>query len=155
MAKRWFEESKNSFGSTRLSFDHEDTYSMKYNAVWDKLFGLNLFPDSFYENEVNCYFDKMNPYGLPLDNREDYTKSDWHLWCATFTKGKEEFERFIAPLWDAYDKSPSRVPMTDWFSSITAIKCNFQHRSVQGGLWIHILENRGICKLNVPISERF
>ncbi len=147
MATQWLQKAQNSIGSTSLSFDNMNTFSMKYNSVWDILFSLNLFPDSFYENEIKCYLEKMNPYGLPLDSREEYTKSDWHLWCALFTSCKEDFEYFITPIWDAYDKSTSRVPMTDWYSSITAIKCNFQHRTVLGGFWIKLLESHDLLKI--------
>ena len=67
---------------------------------------------------------------MPLDNRRTYTKSDWLVWTATFADTKEEFEAFIAPLWDAYNESESRVPMTDWYETVDARQCGFQHRTV-------------------------
>ena len=50
------------------------------------------------------------------------------------------YEEFIAPLWKAYNESPSRVAMTDWFDTVSSRICSFKHRSVQGGLFIRLLD---------------
>ena len=50
-----------------------------------------------------------------------------------------DFEKIIAPLWLCYHKSHSRVPMTDFYDSVTSLQNGFQHRSVQGGLFIKLL----------------
>lgn len=133
MAEKWEETALNSNGSTRLAYDKEDTFSMKYNMVWDKIWGTGLFQDHIIATETAVYINRMNPYGLPLDSRADYTKSDWMTWVATLCDTKEKFELLITPMWLAYHLSSSRVPMTDLFSTITSIKHGFQHRSVQGG----------------------
>ena len=83
---------------------------------------------------------------MPLDNRATYTKSDWLVWTATLAPDRPTFERFIEPLWLAYHLSPSRVPMTDWYNTITSMQRGFQHRSVQGGLFIKLLEYKGIMR---------
>ncbi len=138
MAAKWVEMASNGEGkSTRLAFDREGTFSLKYNSVWDKVFGLNLFPDSFYQTEIKEYLTThMQRYGTPLDNRRNYTKSDWLVWAATLADKKEDFEAMVAPLWQAYNDMISRTPMTDWYDLDDAHQCNFQHRSVIGGLWI-------------------
>lgn len=76
---------------------------------------------------------------MPLDNRKTYTKSDWLVWTATLAREKEDFEAFIEPLWRAYHYSPSRVLMTE-------IQAGFQHRTVQGGLCMKVLETSGKCR---------
>ncbi len=147
LAKKWCEMASNGDGSYRLAFDREGTFSMKYNAVWDKLFGTNLFPPEVLQSEVQSNFRRMNPYGMPLDNRSDYTKSDWMVWTATILNEREDFERYIEPLWNAYHRSASRVPMTDWFYTSTAAQVGFQNRTVQGGLFIKLLEQSGMMRI--------
>ena len=76
---------------------------------------------------------------MPLDSRAEYTKSDWLVWTASMASKKSTFESFIAPLWRAYDESPSRVPLTDWYDTVSSRIVSFQHRTVQGGLFMRVL----------------
>ncbi len=140
MAKIWCETAANGDGSYKLAFDREGTFSMKYNAVWDKLFCTEVFPSEVIQSELASNFRHFNAYGMPLDNRSTYTKSDWIVWTATMCESDDDFRRYIAPLWLAYNNSTSRVPMTDWYYTDTAIHQHFQHRTVQGGLFIKLLE---------------
>ena len=146
MAASWLDRAAEGDGSFRLAFDQPGTFSMKYNAVWDKLFGTGLFPAAAMEREFASYAARLNPYGMPLDNRADYTNSDWLVWTATLAPDKEQFMAFIHPLWLAYHVSPSRVPMTDWYSTVTSQQIGFQNRTVQGGLFIKLLEQKGLCR---------
>ena len=123
----------------RLAFDQPGTWSQKYNLVWDKLLGLNLFPASVAQSEIAYYKTLQNPYGLPLDNRATYTKLDWTLWTATLTNNTQDFNTLVAPLYNFLNVTPSRVPMTDWFQTTDATKVGFQARSVVGGLFIKAL----------------
>jgi len=164
MAKSWVERASNGDGSYRLAFDKEGTFSMKYNIVWDKLFGTGIMDRTVIESELASYRRRMHPYGLPLDNRQPYTKSDWEVWTATLASTREGFEELIDPLWDFFNITRSRVPMTDWYwtlidspkfyKSKTHIgdgylqKC-FTNRTVQGGLFIKLLEYTGKMKADI------
>jgi len=129
----------NADGSYRLAYDREGTFSLKYNAVWDKLWGTNLFPKEFYQGEMVRYKKEALPYGVPLDTREKYTKSDWLLWVACLAEEREDFEFITDLLWKAYDTMRTRVPMTDWYFADTSEMRGFRHRTVQGGLFIKLL----------------
>ncbi|MGN1450629.1 MAG: glutaminase domain-containing protein [Eubacteriales bacterium] len=148
MASDFACRASNGDGSLRLAFDRPGTFSMKYNAVWDKLWGTNIFGRETLENELKAYPSHTNKYGLPLDNRADYTKSDWLVWTAALLDSKEDFEAAVAPLWLAYHESESRVPMTDWYDTVSAAKVGFQHRTVQGGLFIRLLDASGKMRVS-------
>ncbi len=130
---------------SKLAFDKPGTWSQKYNLVWDDLLGLHLFPPSLRESEVKWYLAHENRYGFPLDSREEYTKLDWELWSATMASDQQDFARMIKPLATWADTTPSRVPMTDWYDTITGRQEPFQARSVVGGLFIKALSNQALA----------
>jgi hypothetical protein len=127
---------------TCLAFDRKDTWSQKYNLVWDKLLGLELFPKELIGKEVDYYLTKQNKYGLPLDNRAAFTKSDWLIWSATLSDNQDIFKNMITPLYNAFNETPDRVPMTDWYETTDAKQVGFRARSVVGGYFIKMLEQK-------------
>ncbi len=138
-AKSLVKNAVNSDGSYRLAYDKPETFSLKYNSVWDKIWKTDLFPTEFYQGEIARYKKEMLPYGVPLDSREKYTKSDWLVWAACLAESKEDFEEIVHPLWQAYNTMRTRVPMTDWYFCDTSHMRGFQHRTVQGGLYIKLM----------------
>ena len=82
----------------------------------------------------------MNEFGLPLDNRSDYTKLDWEVWTATLANSREGFDAVMEPVYRFVDHTEPRVPMTDWYFTSTAKRRGFTGRSVGGGVFIKLLE---------------
>jgi len=123
----------------KLAFDRPGTWSQKYNLVWDWILGLKLFPPSVAATAVAYYRQHLNRYGLPLDNRATYTKLDWTLWTATLASRPEDFQALVHPVFEFLDQSPSRVPMTDWYDTVSGKQVGFQARSVVGGVFLKLL----------------
>jgi hypothetical protein len=142
-ASQWMEAAKDG-DHTKLAFDLPGTWSQKYNLVWDNLLGLNLFPKSLYESEMAFYKTKLNRYGLPLDNRREYTKLDWTIWTATLTGNKADFEAIINPVYDWANETTARVPMTDWYETVSGKQSGFQARSAIGGVFLPLLTNQAV-----------
>jgi hypothetical protein len=130
----------------RLAFDKSDTWSQKYNLVWDRVLGLNLFPPSVAKTEMAYYRKVQKTYGLPLDNRSDYTKLDWILWTASITGDKGDFEALIRPVVKFLNETPNRIPMTDWYWTNNAKHKGFQARPVVGGVFIRLMDNPTVWK---------
>ena len=141
MAVQWEKDAREG-DHYRLAFDRPDTWSQKYNMVWDKLWGLNLFPNGAMEREVKYYLTKQNRYGLPLDIRRDYTKSDWIMWTAAMSKDKKTFVKFVEPLYNYMNETESRVPTSDWYDTKTALMVGFKARSVIAGHWMRVLAEK-------------
>jgi hypothetical protein len=129
-----------------LAFDKPGTWSQKYNLVWDRVLGLNLFPPEVARKEVAFYRKQQNEYGLPLDNRSQYTKLDWIYWSAALTESQKDFDALIDPTYKFANESPSRVPLTDWYWTQDAKQRGFQARSVVGGLFMKMLTDDSVWK---------
>jgi hypothetical protein len=141
MAKKWVGLAADG-DHYKLAFDKPGTWSQKYNLAWDSVLGLDLFPSTISREEIAFYKTHMNPYGLPLDNRATYTKLDWEIWTATLSSNKEDFQTFIHPIWKFLNDTPDRVPMSDWYDTISAKMVAFQARSVVGGVYMPMLADK-------------
>jgi hypothetical protein len=126
----------------RLAFDREGTWSQKYNMVWDKLWNTSIFPAHVMPTEIAYYLKKQNQYGLPLDNRKDYTKSDWIMWTAAMSPDAKTLQKFIDPLYDYVHETETRVPISDWYDTVTGRKTGFMARSVIGGHWMPVFADK-------------
>ena len=140
-AGRWLREAE-AGDHYRLTFDQPDTWSQKYNMVWDRILGLDLFPDSVRAKEMAYYKTVQNQYGLPLDSRASYTKLDWTLWTATLTQNRADFEALVDPVLAFLNATPDRSPMTDWYVTTNAKKRGMTARPVVGGVFLQMLYDR-------------
>ncbi len=126
----------------RMEFHKAGTWSQKYNLIWDKMWGLNIFPYEVLDREIKFYLTKQEKYGLPLDSRDMMTKSDWILWTAAMSPDTETFLKFADRHYDYVNETPSRIPLSDFYLANTGVSCNFSARSVIGGLWMKILMDK-------------
>jgi hypothetical protein len=140
-ADRWAKEA-NDGDHFRLAFDREGTWSQKYNLIWDRILGLNIFPQEVLRKEMDYYKKIQNEYGVPLDNRRTYTKLDWILWTATLTQDRGDFEALVNPVFKFLNETPDRSPMTDWYETKSARKVGFTARPVVGGVFAQMLYDR-------------
>lgn len=124
----------------KLTFDKSGTWSQKYNLVWDKILNLGIFPAEVAKTEIAYYLKKQNTYGLPLDNRKDYTKTDWIMWSATMAENPADFKAFVAPVYKFFNETNDRVPMSDWIYTSECNHRGFKARSVVGGYFIKLLD---------------
>jgi hypothetical protein len=130
-----------------------DTWSLKYNLLWDSVLRLNVFlPDqagarSTLQNmtklEIKFYLKKsresgkLYPYGLPLDSRGPLAKSDWQMWVGALDD--ELFTEVTEKIWKFANETTDRCPITDYYDSRTAKNLGFRARPVVGGFFARVL----------------
>ncbi len=129
----------------KLAFDQGNTWSQKYNLVWDNLLDLHLFPDSVAKTEWVFYAKHMAQYGLPLDSRKTITKLDWQVWTAALSKDPQQWADLIHRLVVWADTTPSRVPTTDFYDVVSGKQQGFQARSVVGGIFVKALADPAVA----------
>ena len=147
MALEWIKKADDD-DHYRLAFDQPGTWSQKYNLVWDKVMKMNVFPHEIPEKEIAYYLTKQNKYGLPLDSRNQYAKADWIVWTATLAPNIKEFQQLIIPLYCFVNETTDRIPMSDWYWTDKPEHVSFRARSVLGGYFIKMMEEKIISQLN-------
>jgi hypothetical protein len=147
-ASEWMKKAHDGDHS-RLAFDQPGTWSQKYNLVWDKLLGFGFFPDEVARTEVSYYKQRLSNFGFPLDNRQSYTKLDWEVWSASLAESRADFDTLMTPVYDYVDRTPTRVPLSDWYGAADGkhfvfdkghvIEWSFRARPVVGAVFMKAL----------------
>jgi Domain of unknown function (DUF4965)/Domain of unknown function (DUF5127)/Domain of unknown function (DUF1793)/Domain of unknown function (DUF4964) len=125
----------------RIAFDRPHTWSQKYNLIWDKLLGLNIFPPEVARDEVAYYAKMIQRYGVPLDSRTRLTKTDWCLWSATLADDRRDFEAIVSPIFDYLNETTARLPFVDSYVTDNPKSDGMRARPVIGGVFIKMLED--------------
>ena len=134
-AARWVKEADDG-DHFRLAYDQPGTWSQKYNLVWNRVLGLNLFPKAALRKEMDFYLKGMNRYGLALDNRKPWTELPWSFWTAALTGSRADFEKIFDPIYDYVNATTSRVPFADFYWTQNATEAGMHARPVIGGIYI-------------------
>jgi len=104
--------------------------------------GINIFDPAIAEKEVAYYIKNQNRFGIPLDSRKAFTKSDWIMWSATLAESGEDFRKLTDPIWMYVALCDRRVPVGDWHESKTAHVIAMYARSVVGGYYMKMLSDK-------------
>jgi len=137
---------------TLLAFDRPGSWSQKYNLVWDHLLGLDVFPPSVRQKEVAWYIRKRETYGVPLFYgpprfpRTHVVSSIWTTMSATMTDTNADFEAIFDPMYDYYNATTVRDPLSEPYDG-TGLGSGGNHaRPAIGALFIRMLSDRAIWK---------
>jgi len=126
----------------RLAFNQPNTWSQKYNLVWDRILGLNVFPPEVAAKEVAYYKTRLLRYGLPLDSRTHLTKTDWSFWSASLADSQSDFEAIVSPAYDYLNATTTRDPVADSYETDKIESGGMHARPVVGGLFVKMLTDR-------------
>jgi hypothetical protein len=119
------------------------SWSIKYNLLWQKILKLNGPFDwkKVAGTEVPFYLSKANQFGVPLDPRHTWVKSDWLSWAAAMADNDDDFHKLFDPIFYFANTTESRNPFTDLYDTISAVQSmgGFIARPVIGGLYAKML----------------
>jgi hypothetical protein len=144
-ARHWIQVTQDG-GHSRLAFDKPGTWSQKYNLVWDRILGFNVFPPSVAKQEIDFYKQVMQKYGVPLDSRTRLTKTDWSYWSATMADNRKDFETLTLPIYNYLNETTARDPVADSYVTDNVKSGGMHARPVVGGFFIKMLSDRPIWK---------
>lgn len=144
-AKQWVQMADDG-DHTRLAFDRPDTWSQKYNLVWDRILGLSLFPPEIARREAAYYRKTANDYGVPLDSRHVFTKLDWSIWGASLSDDRAGFEGLIDYVYRFLNETPQRIPGCDLYLTDKPQGLSMYARPVVGGAFVRMLMDPGIWR---------
>ncbi|KAI8956632.1 glutaminase GtaA [Daldinia sp. FL1419] len=119
-----------------LSYGDDDSHGLLYNLYANSLLGFGDFvPQSVYDIQSNFYPTVALEYGVPLDTRHTYTKTDWMLWAAA-TSSEKTRDTFVKLIASWIDVTPTNKPLTDLYDADTGDYpggLQFTARPVAGG----------------------
>eukprot|EP01060_Flectonema_neradi_P004513 TRINITY_DN1291_c0_g2_i3.p1 TRINITY_DN1291_c0_g2~~TRINITY_DN1291_c0_g2_i3.p1 ORF type:complete len:359 (+),score=58.80 TRINITY_DN1291_c0_g2_i3:2081-3157(+) len=138
-ADAWVINSTDASGThTKLQYNLTGTWSQKYNLVWQPILGLDLVPSSVIEMDMKYYRTKMQTFGLPLDSRSLFTKTDWSMWTAAMAP-QDQFIEITNAVYAWTNVTTSRVPWSDWYWTDKPTAKGFKARPVIGGIFVKML----------------
>jgi hypothetical protein len=95
-----------------------DTHGLLYNLYSDRVLNLNLVPQSVYDMQSAFYPTVADEYGVPLDTRHNYTKSDWQMWAAAISS-QDTQKVFISSLAKFIGETSTNLAFTDLYDAQT------------------------------------
>ncbi|KAG8714064.1 hypothetical protein FRC08_012425 [Ceratobasidium sp. 394] len=116
-----------------LNYNNPSSWGIAYNLYADKLFGFNLFPQSVYDMQTAWYAKQFKQYGIALDTRHTYTKSDWEIYTAGTVRDVTTRNLFITRLKDYLANGKNNAPFSDWYDAVSGSVVGFRARPVAGG----------------------
>lgn len=99
--------------------DKPSTWKIPYNLYPDVLLGLETFPKAAYAMGTGFFSTVRGEYGVALDNRQDWAKSDWNMWLAG-TLETSTRDEFVDDLWAFMTNGKHNWPFSDRYISTSA-----------------------------------
>lgn len=103
---------------TTLSYGDAASHGLLYNLYADRLLGLDFVPQSIYDMQSAFYPTVALEYGVPLDTRHTWTKSDWEMFAAAVAS-PETRTMFISKLANWIGSTSTQLAMSDLFDAGT------------------------------------
>jgi hypothetical protein len=64
------------------------------------------------------------------------------LWTAVLADDIDSFRKITDPVWKYNNETPTRMPSSDWYETTDGRSVGFRARSVAGGYFMKLLEQK-------------
>ncbi|EAW06608.1 putative glutaminase [Aspergillus clavatus NRRL 1] len=99
--------------------DKPSSWKTPYNLYPDVLLGLRTFPEEAHQMSSAFFKSVRAEYGVPLDHRQDWAKSDWNMWLSgTFNDSTRD--EFVDDLWAFMTNGKHNWPFSDRYVATSA-----------------------------------
>ncbi|KAI0952144.1 hypothetical protein AcV7_008040 [Taiwanofungus camphoratus] len=116
-----------------LAYGNDATWGLSYNMYADKLLNTNLIPTSVYDMQTAWYPTVLESFGVPLDTRHTYTKSDWQSWTAAIMSSTAGRDMFVNSVYQYAADGLNSAPLSDYYWANNGSVNGFRARPVVGG----------------------
>ncbi|RDB22588.1 Glutaminase A [Hypsizygus marmoreus] len=131
---RWQKLAASSTGQhLTLSYGDSSSWGLVYNLYAEKLLNFSIFPSSIYTMQTAWYKTVAQPFGIPLDTRHTYTKTDWEIYTAAIVTDNAARDLFIGSVKKYASSGVSSQPFGDWYETTDGRAQGFRARPVAGG----------------------
>jgi hypothetical protein len=102
---------------TVLAYQYRSSFGLLYNIYPDLLLNLSIIPKEIYTMQSAWYPHISQVFGIPLDSRHSYTKSDWEMWTAA-TCSPQTRSLFVTSLAYWLNETSTDLPFSDLYNTI-------------------------------------
>ncbi|KAA1098242.1 hypothetical protein PGT21_031321 [Puccinia graminis f. sp. tritici] len=128
---------------TKLAYQLHDSWGTLYNLFGDRLLNLKLIPERIYRIQDDFYPSVANQFGVPLDSRHTWAKTDWQMFAAGAAVTIQTRDLFMNKLVDFLKANKVNAGFPDLYETETAEfpgrsktstwRIEFINRPVSGG----------------------
>ncbi|KAK9895539.1 DUF1793-domain-containing protein [Cystobasidium minutum MCA 4210] len=116
-----------------LSYEKGSSWMLAYNLYAEQLLGVVIVPKHIYERQDAFYPSQKRSFGIPLDSRRTWTKTDWLSWAAAATSNKTVSHMLLQGPMEFIRSGNSDAPLSDWYDTVDGSSPGFRARPVVAG----------------------
>lgn len=125
---------------TAKTIDDRNSWSLKYNLIWDRILGLNLFSHGLYEKEIALYRKNLHKFGVPADSYGSAARVSASMFAAALDDSGKFTAEISAAIAKALVSAKTNLVFPDRYDVITGVEdgANKQNPAV-GAAFIKLL----------------
>ncbi|KAI0353583.1 DUF1793-domain-containing protein [Trametes cingulata] len=134
LVQQWQKLAMSSDGThLTLAYGNSSSWGLAYNLYADKLLGTGVIPESLYDLQTKWYSGRANAFGVPLDTRHTYSKTDWQIWTSALVTDNSVRDMFINSVRKYAADGNNSQPLADWYETLDGTAKDTRARPVVGG----------------------